>query len=79
MRQLLRHYGIPPKLTRLIEKSYDGITCQVTHDGKLTRPFEMKTGVSLGCLLSPFLFLLCIDWIMKETTKRDSNGIQWMP
>ena len=55
------------------------MTCQVIHEGKLTRPFEVKTGVRQGCLLSPFLFLLCIDWIMKETTKEDSNGIQWTP
>jgi len=25
----------------------------------------------------PFLFLLAIDWIMKETTREQRNGIQW--
>ena len=29
------------------------------------------------CLLSPFLFLLVIDWIMKTTTTGRNNGIQW--
>ena len=28
-------------------------------------------------LLSPFLFLLVIDWIMKTTTTGRNNGIQW--
>ena len=30
-----------------------------------------------GCLLSPFLFLLTIDWIMTSETKVGNNGIQW--
>ena len=37
----------------------------------------MKTGVRQGYLLSPFLFLLAIDWIMKTTTTGRNNGIQW--
>ena len=37
----------------------------------------MKTGVRQGCLVSPFLFLLAIDWIMKTTTTGRNNGIQW--
>ena len=37
----------------------------------------MKTGVWQGCLLSPFLFLLVIKWIMKITTTGRNYGIQW--
>jgi hypothetical protein len=29
-----------------------------------------------GCLLSPFLFLLVIDWIMKTITTGRNNSIQ---
>lgn len=35
------------------------------------------TEVNQGCLLSPFLFLLCINWIMKKIPTNKNTGIQW--
>ena len=75
--KLLRHYGIPEKITRIIKESYRDMTCRVVHGQQLTDAFQVKTGVRQGCLLSPFLFLLSIDWIMKESTTNKRNGIQW--
>ena len=48
----------------------------VVHDGDLSEPFNMQTGVHQGCLLSPMLFLVALDWIMKETTQQGDTGIQ---
>lgn len=75
--KLLRHYGIPAKMVTLIRNSYDGMSCRVIHGGQLTDSFQVRTGVRQGCLLSPFLFLLAIDWIMKTSTSERRNGIQW--
>ena len=77
--KLLQHYGIPEKFISLIRSSYEDMACRVIHAGQLTDSFMVKTGVRQGCLLSPFLFLLAIDWIMKKTTKNRRNGIQWTP
>jgi hypothetical protein len=43
----------------------------------LTRRFNVKTGICQRCLLSPFLFLLTIDWMMRRTTDGQRDGIQW--
>ena len=74
--KLLMHYGVPPKIANLIKETYEGMKCRVIHEGQLTESFEIRTGVRQGCLLSPFLFLLAIDWIMKSTTD-NRGGIQW--
>ena len=74
---LMAHYGIPQKFINIIRNSYNNMQCRVIHEGKLTESFDVKTGVKQGCLLSPFLFLLAIDYIMRESTEGKRNGIQW--
>ena len=74
---LMAHYGIPQKFINIIRNSYNNMQCRVIHEGKLTESFDVKTGVKQGCLLSPFLFLLAIDYIMRESTEGKRNRIQW--
>lgn len=77
--KIMRHYGIPQKIVNLIEKMYKDTTCRVLYKGQLTDGFKINTGVRQGCLLSPFLFILAMDWIMKKGTESKRNGIQWTP
>ncbi|VDO58007.1 unnamed protein product [Schistosoma margrebowiei] len=75
--KLPRHYGVPEKSADVIGNSCDGLQCKVVHGGQLTDAFQVRTGVKQGCLLSPFLFLLVVDWIMKTSTSKGKHGIQW--
>ena len=75
--KILQHYGVPDKLVNIIKLLYTDFSAQVLCEGELTEAFQVKTGVKQGCVLSPFLFLLGIDWIMKETTKAGKRGIRW--
>ncbi|GFR70006.1 reverse transcriptase SR3-left [Elysia marginata] len=75
--KFLKHYGIPKKIISIIKCNNQDMKCKVAHACQLSDSFEVKTGVCQGCLLSPFLFLLVIDWIMKTTTQGRNNGIQW--
>ena len=63
MWKLLRHYGVPEKIISLIRCTYQNMSCRIAHTNQLSESFEVKTGVQKRCLLSPFLFLLVIDWM----------------
>ena len=75
--RLMHHYGFPPKFITIIQQLYEGATCQFIHEGKLTEPFNVQTGVRQGCLLSPTIFLVVVGWVMKQSTAGKRTGIQW--
>ena len=75
---LMANYRIPSKIILLVKNTYEGTNCRILHEGGLTESFSIESGVRQGCLLSPFLFLLAVDWIMKETTTGSRNGIWFL-
>jgi hypothetical protein len=58
------------KIIQIIQILYDGFKCKISHEGKLSEFIEIRNGVRHGCILSPTLFLLILDRVMKR-------GIQW--
>ncbi|VDO68280.1 unnamed protein product [Schistosoma margrebowiei] len=75
--ELPRHYGVPEKIVDIIRNSYNGLQFKVVHGGQLTDAFQVRTEFRQSCSLSPFLFLLVVDWIMKTSTSEGKHGIQW--
>ena len=75
--KILRHYGIPKKLVNIIQSLYKNFECRVIHNNELSEPFKVNTGVKQGCILSPLLFSLAIDWVMRCSTQGKRQGIQW--
>ena len=73
----MQHYGFPPKFITIIQQLYKNAACQAIHERRLTEPFFLQTGVRQGCLLSPTIFLIVIDWVMREATKYRRMGIHW--
>ena len=66
MYELLALIGLPLKIIRLIERLYAGSKC-VVRVGQNTSPeFEVRTGVKQGALLSPTLFNIVLDYVLKE-------------
>ena len=53
-------------IVNTIKKRYQDTQCAVVVNGKLTEWFQVTVGVRQGCLLSPTLFNLFLDFLMKE-------------
>ena len=75
--KILRHYWVPEKIVRMICVFYDGFQARVLHEGEMTGSFSMNTGVRQGCLLSPLLFLVELDWVSQQAFGDNKTGIQF--
>ena len=73
----MRIYGIPDKMVRVIADIYGGFECTVVEGNVTSDWFMIKSGVEQGCIMSGFLFLLCLDWVMREVTADKRRGIRW--
>ena len=72
--KILRQYGIPQKIVYIITLFYNNLTCCVQNSSS---SFAVNSGVRQGCVMSSFLFILIIDWIMKNGTEKERTGIRW--
>ena len=76
--KILGSYGVPSKMVTLMKLFYLKFECSVIVNGNTrTDWFSVKSGVRQGCILSPILFLVVIDWVMRQTTSDRPRGIQW--
>ena len=67
-------YSIPDKLMKIMN---DDCECSVVEQREQTMWFEITTGIKQGCVMSGFLILITVDWIMRRTKGRHRNGIGW--
>ena len=67
--KILRHYGLPQKIVGLISVLYKRFECSVLMDSAQTDYFPVKSGVCQGCILSPILFNIALDYIMRQITQ----------
>ena len=73
MFNILRHYGIPMKMVNAIQTIYNNSRSAVLVDGQLTEEFDVTTGVLQGDTLAPFLFIIVIDYVMKNAKIQHTN------
>ena len=79
LRKILRHHGIPHKSVNIIQALYEHFECRVIHNNQLTEPFRVDTGVKQERILSPVLFSMVVDWLMRTVPQGRRLGIRWTP
>jgi hypothetical protein len=75
--RILRVYGIPLAFIEIFRNLHEESSCCVKIDSGVTDFFQLLTGVRQGCLLSPLLFLLVMDYTMRKAMYKAEFGISW--
>ena len=64
--KILRELGIPDHLTCLLRNLYAGQEARVRTEHGTTDWFQIRKGLRQGCILSPCLFNLYAEYIMRN-------------
>ena len=65
MEFILRKYGIPTEIINAIMMMYRNTRSMVRSPDEDTTFFEITTGVLQGDSLAPFMFIICLEYIIK--------------
>ena len=74
--KILTEMGIPDHLTCLLRNLYAGQEATVRTGQGRTDWFQIGKGVRQGCILSPCLFNLYVEYIMRNTRLEEQAGIK---
>ncbi|EYB88615.1 hypothetical protein Y032_0244g3530 [Ancylostoma ceylanicum] len=65
----LRKHGVPEEYVRWIKMLYQKPSSVVRCSAGTSKPFPVEVGVHKGSVLSPLLFILCVDTITRDIQK----------
>ena len=74
LRKILKEMGIPDHLTCLLRKLYAGQEATVRTEHGTTDWFQIRKGVCQGCILSPCLFNLYIEYIIRNAGLEETQA-----
>jgi hypothetical protein len=70
MIKALRKLGIERMYLNIIKAIYDKPTANIIHSGAKLKPFPLKSGMRQGCLFSPLLFSIALEFLAKAIGKK---------
>jgi len=75
--KILETYGIPGLFIDIIKEIYRDSSSCVINNGQTSEWFPVRTGVRQGCVMSGFLFIVAVDWVMRNATTNKKTGLRW--
>lgn len=73
--RILEEMGVPRHLISLIKSLYGNNRAYVRVENELTDPFQVEKGVRQGCILSPLLFNIYGEWVMRRALEDWTGGV----
>ena len=74
--QVREEYGVRGSLLRAVRSLYRGSEASVQVMGRLSEWFKIARGVRQGCVMSPWLFNIFMDKIVREVQASSVGGVQ---
>ena len=72
--KILKEMGIPDHMTCLLRNLYAGQEATVTTGHETTDWFQIGKGICQGCILSPCLFNLYVEYIMRNAELEETQA-----
>ena len=72
---ILLAYDVPKELVDAIMSMYYGAKASVKVDGIMSEMMELCVGVLQGDTLAPFLFVLVLDWILRNAIPEEDKSL----
>ena len=78
IKYLLEFFHIPEKLKLSLMQYYDGFMMRFTTRSYTTRWQELEVGIPMGCTISPILFAMAIEVIVRSA-RAQGRGVELAP
>jgi len=73
--RVLQEYGIDGQLMLAIKSFYCTLEVCVHVNGKQSKPFHVGVGLRQGCVVSPLVFIINLNWIDKRSETNECAAI----
>ena len=73
----MKEIGFDKNFRKMIMDSYNNSSTRICVNGMIGKKYLFRRGVKQGCPLSPTLFNLCIEPLLRKLNKMEDDGYNW--